>query len=72
MNINEMELKTIQAQNLIDGRQRIPFQIQKLTRQHGQNQTYCKKRRSGQEAVHFCEKATQKPGRQSFSTATST
>ena len=62
-----MGLKTIQAQDLIDGRQCISFQFQKLTRQHGQNQVYCEKRQSGQEVIHFHQKATQNPGRPTIS-----
>ena len=72
MNINEMGPKTIISMNLIDRWQRIPSQFQKLTRQHGQNQMYCKKGQSGQETAHLCKEATQKSGRQSVSTASAT
>ena len=75
MNINEMGVRIRISADLTDRRRRISFQFQKLTRQHGQNQTYCKKRQKGQsedKMAHPWTEAAQKSGRQPTSTASAT
>ena len=72
MNINEIGVETRISVNLTDRQQCISFQFQKLTKQHGQNQMYSKKRQEGQKedkTAHLWKEAAQKSGRQSTSTA---
>ena len=75
MNINEMGVRITISADLTDRWQHILFQFQKLTRQHGQNQTYCKERRKGQskdKTAHLWTETAQKSGRQPTGTASAT
>ena len=75
MNINEMGVRIRISADLTDRQRHILFQFQKLTRQHGQNQMYHKKRQKGQskdKMTHLWTETAQKSGRQATGTASAT
>ena len=75
MNINEMGVRIRISADMTDRQRCISFQFQKLTRQHGQNQMYHKKKCKGQsedKMAHPWTEAAQKSGRQPTGTASAT